>query len=73
MVLDCDRPTTARLGIERARALLSSHSLPGHVLNALLRQIDPNVKAQAAAQPEYAASSPTTPVDGSIPPRSETP
>lgn len=67
MELDCDHPKAARLGIERARAVLSRHSLPGHVLNALLRQIDPNVKAQASAQPEYQPPATTTPVDGSIP------
>lgn len=76
MKLDCDRPAIAMKGIVRARAVLSSHSLPGHVLNALLRQIDPNVKAQAATQPEYRKvptidvepeRETTTPVDGSIP------
>ncbi len=53
MRLDCDRPATAILGITRTRVVLERHSLPGHLLNALLRQFDPAAKEQAARQPEY--------------------
>jgi hypothetical protein len=53
MKIDCDHPRVAMQGIRRASAILVRHSLPHHLMNALLRQFDPSAKAQAAAQPEY--------------------
>jgi len=61
-VIDVDHLAMANLGIERTRKVLQKHSLPAHLLNALLRQFDPAVKAQAAAQPEY-RTEPATPRD----------
>lgn len=55
MKLDVDRPRVAMQGITRAVAILKGHSLPEHLMNALLRKLDPRAKEQASQQPEYQA------------------
>jgi hypothetical protein len=67
-VLDVERPAWARAGLERTRKVLERHSLPGHLLNALLRQWDPETTKQAAAQPEYQSKPPAVAVGSSATP-----
>jgi regulator of protease activity HflC (stomatin/prohibitin superfamily) len=72
MRIEAENPRALLLGIERTRAILRQHSLPGHLLNALLRQMDPEV-ARQAKRAEALLADEKTPADGSKPAKGDKP